>query len=324
LNGYDILEVHRRMIADTARTSAFHRSIHATVRPGDVVLDVGAGTGILSLFAARAGASRVYALERASGAAAFARRLIAANGLADRVYVIEGDADLLWPLEAVDVVVSEWLGVYAVDENMLPPVLTARDRWLKPGGTMIPGATTTWLAPVFNAAGEEATAFHTPAYELDLAMLAPFSLDEAVWLPNGAARDHLRAAPAGLWTVDPATLPAARARMPYVGERTFRLDGPVNGLAVWFSAEMPGTDALTNEPGTGTHWGAFLFPIRGACSARPGDELHVRFQCLPVRGSVCEHAWSARLNGGPIEVHDTRRHHRPAASPPWRTTLAIA
>lgn len=324
MNLYDGIDVHRRMIADAARTGAFHRSLRATVRPGDVVVDVGAGTGILSLLAVRAGAARVYALERAPGAAHLARALIAANGCADRVYVLEGDADALWAPEPADVLVSEWLGVYGVDENMLAPVLAARDRWLRPGGTMIPGVTTVWMAPVFNAAGEEATAFHMPDYGLDLAVLAPFSLDEAVWLPTGAARDHLRAPPAPLWSTDPATLPAPRARLPFVGETTFTLDGPANGLAVWFSAEMPGTDPLTNEPGTSTHWGNFLFPICCAGSATPSDRLHVRFQCIPIPGGACEHAWSARLGRGPVEAHDTRRHPRPPAAPPWRTTFATS
>jgi protein arginine N-methyltransferase 6 len=324
MNLYDSVDVHRRMIEDRTRTASFHRSIRASVKPGDVVLDVGAGTGILSLFAAQAGASRVYALERAPGAARMARRLIDANGVADRVHVLEGDSEHLWALEPVDVLVSEWLGVYAVDENMLAPVLTARDRWLKPGGLMIPHTTTTWLAPVCNAAGEEANAFHTSAYGIDLSPIAPYSLDEAVWLPNGAARDDVRASPQPLWVVEPTTMPAARARKPFVGEITFTLDGPVNGLAIWFSAEMPGTDPLSNEPGTTTHWGNFLFPIRGSGDASRGDRLHVRFTCIPVRGGACEHAWSARLNDGPIEVHDTRRHRRPWGSPPWRATFAGA
>lgn len=312
------------MIEDTTRTGAFHRSIHATVHPGDVVLDVGAGTGILSLFAAQAGAARVYAIERAPGAAHLARQLIATNGLADRVLVIEGDVESMLALESVDVIVSEWLGVYAVDENMLAPVLTARERWLRPGGRMIPGLTTVWLAPVFSAAGEEAAAFHTQPYGIDLSILAPYSLNEAVWLPNGASADQLRATPCPLWSTDPATMSPSRARMPYAGEATFVLDGPVNGLAIWFCAEMPGTEPLANEPGVSTHWGNFLFPLGAAGDATAGDRLHVRFQCVPVRNGGSEHVWSARLNESLVEIHDTRRHARPAAMPPWRTTLVTS
>ena len=116
-----------------------------SVRPGDIVLDVGAGSGILSVFAARAGAARVYAVEETS-IAVLAQDLVAANGVAEIVHVIQGDVlDIDLP-ERVDVVVSEWLGGFGIDEGMLVPVITARDRWLKPGGVMIPHSVTAWAA----------------------------------------------------------------------------------------------------------------------------------------------------------------------------------
>jgi tRNA/tmRNA/rRNA uracil-C5-methylase (TrmA/RlmC/RlmD family) len=79
---YAEFEVHRTIICDHVRTEAFRRAIDSVVRPGDVVLDLGAGSGILSVFAARAGAARVYAVERTS-AAVLARELAAANGVAE-------------------------------------------------------------------------------------------------------------------------------------------------------------------------------------------------------------------------------------------------
>src|SRR6266511_1680805 len=124
---YAEFEVHRTMICDRVRTGAFRCAIDSVVRPGDVVLDVGAGSGILSVFAARAGAARVYAVERTS-AAVLAHELAAANG--------------------VDVIVSEWLGGFGIDEGMLVPVIVARDRWLKPGGVMIPRLVMAWAALV--------------------------------------------------------------------------------------------------------------------------------------------------------------------------------
>ena len=87
---YAEFEVHRTMIRDRVRTEAFRRAIDAVVRPGDTVLDVGAGSGILSLFAAQAGAARVYAVEQTT-IAVLAQQLAAANGFADIVQVIQGD-----------------------------------------------------------------------------------------------------------------------------------------------------------------------------------------------------------------------------------------
>jgi len=144
---YAEFEVHRTMIRDRVRTEAFQRAIDSVVRPGDTVLDVGAGSGILSVFAARAGAARVYAVEQTS-IAVLAQELAAANGVAEIVRVVHGDiVDIDLP-ERVDVIVSEWLGGFGIDEGMLVPVIAARDRWLKPGGIMIPHSVTAWTALV--------------------------------------------------------------------------------------------------------------------------------------------------------------------------------
>src|SRR6266516_354799 len=115
---YAEFEVHRTMICDRARTEAFRRAIESVVRPGDVVLDIGAGSGILSLFAARAGAVRVYAVERTT-AAVLAQELAAANGVAEIVQVIHGDVMDVVPPERVDVIVSEWLGGVGISDGML-------------------------------------------------------------------------------------------------------------------------------------------------------------------------------------------------------------
>jgi protein arginine N-methyltransferase 1 len=318
VNFYDSPDVHRLLVGDTVRTTAFRDSIAATVRPGATVLDVGAGSGILSLFAAQAGARRVYAIERAPRAAALARSLIARNGFADRVTVIEAAAEAARLPESVDVLVSEWLGAYGVDENMLAPVLLARDRWLKPGGVMVPSTVTAWLAPVAHEAGREATQFRHRAFDLDLSPLAPFDPDLPVWLPHGVGAADVRADPQPLWTTVCTTMPYAEAQHPYAAELVFRPSGPVNGLVTWFTAEMPGAAPLSNGPGRPTtHWGQFLFPIANGDGLHAGDELHVGFHNVPAAiGS--QHIWAARPAGGTIEVHDSRRSRQPYGAIPWR------
>jgi hypothetical protein len=101
---------------------------------GKVVLDVGCGTGILSIFAAKAGAKHVYAVE-ASDIADDTRDIIEANGLSDRITVInervEDVGEGVIPEGGVDVLVSEWMGTCLVGESMLDSVLVARDRYLK-------------------------------------------------------------------------------------------------------------------------------------------------------------------------------------------------
>jgi hypothetical protein len=90
------------------------------------------------------------------------------------------------------------------------------------------------------------------------------------------------------------------------------LRGPANGLVAWFSAAMPGAPCLTNRPGAPrTHWGHYVFPIANAAAAGPSDVLDAGFHCVPSTAGGSHQLWSSRVNGGPLEVHDTRRP-RPA------------
>merc|ERR1712136_467392 len=105
---------------------------------GKVVLDVGCGTGILSMFAAKAGAKHVYGVDM-SGIVEQATKIVANNGLADSVTIIKGKIEeIQLPVEKVDVIISEWMGYCLFYESMLDTVLYARDKWLAPTGLMFP------------------------------------------------------------------------------------------------------------------------------------------------------------------------------------------
>ncbi|CAF2153894.1 unnamed protein product [Brassica napus] len=109
------------------------------------VVDVGCGTGILSIFCAQAGAKRVYAVD-ASDIAVQAEEVLKANGLSDKVIVLHGrDVEIE---EEADVIVSEWMGYMLLYESMLGSVITARDSWLKPGGLILPSHATLYMAPI--------------------------------------------------------------------------------------------------------------------------------------------------------------------------------
>eukprot|EP00915_Cephaloidophora_sp_WS-2016_P008477 GHVH01011651.1.p1 GENE.GHVH01011651.1~~GHVH01011651.1.p1 ORF type:complete len:384 (-),score=65.74 GHVH01011651.1:340-1428(-) len=144
-DSYDDCEVHRVMLSDLRRMDAFYEAIQAVDMQGLVVMDVGGGSGILSLMAAKRGAKRVYCVE-ASGMASRARRAVDQNGLADVVKVIQKrvedvDAEDFVPedllraapsLRVVDIVLSEWMGFHLYHENMLPSVIAARDKFVIP------------------------------------------------------------------------------------------------------------------------------------------------------------------------------------------------
>jgi len=131
--------IHKQMLTDQARTLSYQEAIigNPELFEGKIVLDVGCGTGILSLFAAKAGALRVYGIER-SKIAEKAKEIVKKNGYEDTITIISGCAESIELDEKVDVIISEWMGYCLLYESMLPSVLIARDRFLKENGTMFP------------------------------------------------------------------------------------------------------------------------------------------------------------------------------------------
>ncbi|XP_023550366.1 probable protein arginine N-methyltransferase 6 [Cucurbita pepo subsp. pepo] len=112
-----------------------------------VVMDVGCGTGILSIFCAQAGARRVYAVD-ASGIALQALDIVEANNLSDKIIVLHNRVEDVRIDDGVDVIISEWMGYMLLYESMLGSIIYARDRWLKPGGLILPSSATLYMAPV--------------------------------------------------------------------------------------------------------------------------------------------------------------------------------
>lgn len=148
-HSYSHLGIHQEMIKDRVRTEAYRDAImqHQSFIAGKVVVDVGCGTGILSIFCAQAGAKRVYAID-ASDIALQATEVVKANNLSDVVIVLHGRVEDVEIDEEVDVIISEWMGYMLLYESMLGSVITARDRWLKPGGLILPSSATLYMAPV--------------------------------------------------------------------------------------------------------------------------------------------------------------------------------
>jgi len=306
--GYHQLEAHRLMLADDIRNQAYRRAVLACVKPGDVVLDFGAGTGILSLFAAQAGAGLVYAVERTT-IVRLMRRLIKRNGFGDRITVIRGDIERVNLPEHVDVIVSEWLGSFGVDENMLAPLVLARDRWLKPGGSMLPATVTAWIAPIWNDALDMEMSLESGRpYGLDLSLVTDPEREEVTWSWHRVPEDMLAAEPHEMWTSDTAAVSVDEASSSHIAHVTVTATRRrINALTTWFTADFGHGITLTNAPTAPvTHWGQYLFPFQKAVDVTAGTPIEIEFSSTPAGPGYSTYDWSVRIGDRPWDHHGSR------------------
>jgi len=149
-NSYAHFGIHEEMLKDRVRTKSYRSSILSNKHlvKDKIVLDVGCGTGIISLFCADAGAKHVYAVD-ASDILDKATEIVKDNGFSDVITTIKGKIEEIeLPVDKVDVIVSEWMGYFLFYESMLDTVLYARDKWLVEGGVMLPDQATLSIAAI--------------------------------------------------------------------------------------------------------------------------------------------------------------------------------
>lgn len=263
---FDSPELQISMLEDRTRTQAFLRAIEKTVMPGDIVLDLGTGTGILALAAARAGAAHVYAVE-AGHIGRLAQALFQANGMADKITLIPGWSVSVDLPQLADVLVSEILGSRALSERILPITLDARTRLLKPEARLIPERLELWGLPVRLPSEVKAQRSYTPAvlerwrnwYGLDFTPLLQFGA-QLVQVEAQSTADWPRLAPpVQLATIDLARFSSSQltTTVPF----QIATAGQFDGFLVYFELEVGAGEHLTTSPtriNPDCHW---LHPV---------------------------------------------------------------
>lgn len=149
-SSYDHFGIHEEMLKDETRTLSYRNAIYQnpSMFEGKVVLDVGCGTGILSMFAARAGAKHVIGVDM-SNIINMARKVVHLNGLSDKITLIQGKMEEVeLPFPKVDIIISEWMGYFLLYESMLDTVLVARDKYLADDGIILPDKATMYIAGI--------------------------------------------------------------------------------------------------------------------------------------------------------------------------------
>ncbi|OAA46258.1 hypothetical protein NOR_03011 [Metarhizium rileyi] len=178
---YAAHEIHETMLKDAVRTDAYRDFIYENkhIFKDKVVLDIGCGTGILSMFCAKAGATRVIAVDK-SDIIDKARENVFNNELSDVITCLRGSIeDVELPVREVDIIISEWMGYCLLYEAMLPSVLYARDKYLKTDGLLAPSSATLWIAPVKDEAYiSEHVSYWRDVYGFDMEAMQEGIYDE--------------------------------------------------------------------------------------------------------------------------------------------------
>ncbi len=270
-NLYEFPSVHADMVYDERRVTAYKRAIDSTVKKGDVVVDVGAGTGLLSFLCLQAGAARVHAIER-SPVVEWAKQLAEKNGFADRIVFHHADARSVDVGEKADVIVSELIGHVAFEEGMAETISDAKKRFLKPDGILIPGKVTLNAAPV---------------HETDVYPAYVDGWRDAWGIDYSVMREK---ATKGCYIIDLSERQLMAQHQPVCSidflrngslqmqsEQTFKVyrSGEVNGVAFWFDADLSANERLSSGPWTKTHWRQCFAPLSRPVSVRNGQSMQL-------------------------------------------------
>lgn len=222
-----------------------------------IVLDIGAGTGILSIFAARAGAKHVYAIENAE-IAFFAREIIRKNGLEDKITVLKGKMEEIeLPVKKVDIIISEWMGYFLLYESMLDCVLWARDKYLAKGGKMLPDKCQMFVAAIEDEKFKNSkVGFWKDVYGVNMSCMSETVLKEP--MIDSLDATMINTNDCKFIELDLVKMKAGDVEFSTVYNLTFHRNDKVHGLVSWFDclfSNLENPVTLSTSPYKKyTHW----------------------------------------------------------------------
>jgi len=287
-----LLDYHRRMVTDPVRMGAWQKAIAQAVKPGDVVVDIGAGTGVLSLLACAAGARRIFAIEE-SPIIEVARELTRQGGFGERVtFLSDSSIDIRLP-ELAHVVLGDVFGAFGLNGDILTTMIDARKRFLRPGGQLLPRGTELFCAPVempeFYARTIDGWTDGSNGNYGGCRARAVNQMHLCEIPPEAAL-----AAPASLGAVD--LLQATRSDWKGKAEFEVSRAGCLHGIGGWCDARLTAEITASNSPFATARldWSQALFPVEQAVPVRPGDVVGVSFE-LATHGAWMVWNWSVAV-----------------------------
>jgi SAM-dependent methyltransferase len=301
------------MALDAVRNDAYARALGQVIRADTVVLDLGAGLGIHGLMAAKLGARRVYLVEQ-EDVIAIADENVRANGLQDVVQCIHGRIENVELPEPVDVIVSVLTGNFLLTEDLIPSLLYARDKFLKPGGTMIPSEATMSIVPVTASAlhEKEIACWSVSEHDVDLSPVRAYAANSLLFRNQDLEETRDLAEPVAVLTLDfqRGAYTALNAQVSV----TITQSGVCHGWAGWFVMKLADECLSTSPRAKRTHWSPAFLPIDPPVAVEAGDQVEFHL----ARAPFDEWIWSMKTRTG------TQRHSTLFSMPMKASTLQKA
>jgi protein arginine N-methyltransferase 1 len=285
-DSYGHFGIHEEMLKDEVRTRTYMNAIlrNEMIFRDKIVLDVGCGTGILSLFAAKAGAAHVYGIDMSAIAEA-AQQIVADNGYSDKITIIQGKVEeVKLPVDHVDIIISEWMGYFLLYESMLDTVLYARDRWLAPGGLIFPDTASLHLVAIED--GEYRTEkidWWQNVYGFNMECIGKTALMEP--LVDVVDPGQVCTQSCLLRTFDLKTMIKEDANFVAPYALTVTRNDYVHALVAYFDVAF--NDAhkplgfSTSPRSRTTHWKQTVFYLEDTLMVHQGDTIRGSLQCAP-------------------------------------------
>ena len=281
----------RGMLLDTRRTQAFKAAIEEAIRGGETVIDVGSGSGIMSMFAARAGAKEVFALEITD--LVDASRLIAQKNGLDAIKFLQGDAGDFRTESKADLIISEFVGMYVLDEWLHFSAFTkVRDANLKDGGEVIPRSATMYLSAIDNHRLYVERGFglwQAPVFGLDFsdvtALETRFPKREIVY----QFEEKSIVSTAEVTSLDFRTCSIEDYFFEKELEFTYPMDGYCHGFLGHFDLEVKDGRFISTSPlESSTNWRQSYFPVP-KIAVKSGEKIELLFRTFQnsTTGEFC-------------------------------------
>lgn len=278
-SSYGHYSIHEEMLKDKVRTESYRDFMYQNpdVFKGKVVLDVGCGTGILSMFAAKAGAKKVIAVDQ-SEIVYQAMDIVRLNHLEDKITLIKGRIeDITLPLEKVDIIISEWMGYFLLFESMLDSVLYARDLYLADGGSVYPDLCNISLAAIGDTQKHrECIAFWDDVYSFDMSCMKSAVVPESV--VEVVNPGTLISEPAVIQTIDCNSV--SLSELEFVSDFCLKITRSTDCTAIVgffdiFFDKGCGNKVMfsTGPHATKTHWKQTVFLLEKPFPVQTGEEL---------------------------------------------------